>query len=130
MRQSGFGGDLVKISEGFAYEPVAIIDQKYQEENENPVTETNSDDAKTEETENPIVLQPLLIRDTIKHNVKKLELQENYKKLVNNGTIHEICCFCALLCFSISLLAMVNILAEYEYARRGLVNISIFFVVK
>lgn len=54
-------------------------------------------------------------------------MQETYVKWTENGTIHEICCFCALICFSISIIIMVNIIIEYEFSKRGIAKTPLFF---
>ncbi|XP_023310458.1 uncharacterized protein LOC108917035 [Anoplophora glabripennis] len=121
-------GDLVKIKEGFVDETAAMHDENIdhlednESDDENQATEINSSHhSSPDEPELPLDFVNLSIREKIKYRFKKIErdVQEKYNNWTADGTIHEICCFCALLCFSISLITMVNILVEYEYAKRG-----------
>lgn len=45
--------------------------------------------------------------------------EEKYNKWTTTGRIHEICCFCALICFSFSLIILANVLIELEFAKHG-----------
>lgn len=58
----------------------------------------------------------------------RTKVAQTYVEWSENGTLHEICCFCALMCFSISIIIMVNIVIEYEFSKRGIQTTTpIFF---
>ncbi|KAJ8919362.1 hypothetical protein NQ315_016454, partial [Exocentrus adspersus] len=129
------GGDLVKIKEGFPYDSPTEDSPTHREHNEsseeNHVADNTNCSFTPSTPDDPQLLSDfadLSLREKIQYTFKKVErnIQETYTKWTNDGTIHEICCFCALLCFSISLITMVNILVEYEYAKRGWGTSKIF----
>lgn len=47
-------------------------------------------------------------------------INNKYKNSLEDRTLHDIFYFCAILCFVFSLVLMLNVVVEYEYARRGI----------
>ncbi|VEN62674.1 unnamed protein product [Callosobruchus maculatus] len=132
-------GDLDKIKEGLVETPLYNEPEEeiFQEEdesvikNETRVTENNNLSVASSQDNkiNVIDYSKLSLREKIHHKTTDItgKLRAKYHTWCVDGTIHEICCFCALICFSMSLLSMMNILLGYGYAKRGLKASHIFW---
>jgi hypothetical protein len=121
------GVDLVKIKEGMVEnEPVTNDHNSDDESNQ------NEDNSSLEDNSLPSVeteTAPLSLRYRLLRRFRRLRnhAEERYDKWTEDGTLHEICCFCALMCFSISIIIMANILIEVEFAKRGLAPSNFFW---
>lgn len=64
----------------------------------------------------------MFFRYRLLHRAKLLRrtIENNFNKWSNDGTLHEVFCFGALVCFSFSIITMANLVIEMEYAKRGL----------
>nr|CAI5827351.1 unnamed protein product [Callosobruchus analis] len=125
-------GDLDKIKEGLVEatlynEPEEEMFQEEDEcviKNESRVTENNNISTllPQEDTGEAIDYSKLSLRERMYHKTTDTtsRLRAKYHTWCVDGTIHEICCFCALVCFSLSLLSMMNMLLGYGYSKRGL----------
>ncbi|CAG9819803.1 unnamed protein product [Phaedon cochleariae] len=124
------GGDLVEIKEG-SLEPMNEFERTPEIELENDMkSPPTSDLPDHEEFQQTIDLTKLSFRERLQlkfHNARN-KLKEKYTKWTDDGTIHEIYSFCALICFSLSVIIMANILIEFEYAKRGLGASHFFWI--
>ncbi|KAJ3658123.1 hypothetical protein Zmor_009881 [Zophobas morio] len=122
------GVDLVKIKEGMVESEPVLHEPEQNSDNESNQNEDNSspEDSMVSVDAN---LGPLTLRQRLVRRFKRLRknVEERYDEWTNDGTIHEICCFCALMCFSISVIILANVLLEVEFAKRGLAPSSFFW---
>jgi hypothetical protein len=127
LQYTKLGVDLVKIKEGMVEnEPVTNDHNSDDESNQ------NEDNSSLEDNSLPSVeteTAPLSLRYRLLRRFRRLRnhAEERYDKWTEDGTLHEICCFCALMCFSISIIIMANILIEVEFAKRGLAPSNFFW---
>ncbi|RZC34999.1 uncharacterized protein BDFB_003489, partial [Asbolus verrucosus] len=122
------GVDLVKIKEGMVEnEPIANEEpcQSDNESNHNDDYSSPEDSLPPVETETASL--PLRLRMLRRFRRFSKSIEERYDKWTEDGTLHEICCFCALMCFSISIIIMANILIEVEFSKRGLEPSNFFW---
>nr|XP_023030488.1 uncharacterized protein LOC111518303 [Leptinotarsa decemlineata] len=126
------GGDLIEIKEG-CLETTSDCEQVPEIEKEIK-KEMNSSKAKSkppspENRKSSVNLSKLPVREKVNYKCRRLgqTLNDKYTKWIDDGTLHEVCCFCALICFSFSLILMGNILVEYEYAKRGISSPHMFW---
>ncbi|EFA01793.2 uncharacterized protein LOC100142441 isoform X1 [Tribolium castaneum] len=119
------GVDLVKIKEGM------VENEATTNESCNSDNESNQDDSSPEDSAPSVEtdISPLPLRHRLVRRFRRLRkgLEERYDRWTEDGTIHEICCFCALMCFSISLIIMANLLIEVEFSKRGLAPSNFFW---
>ncbi|XP_044254327.1 uncharacterized protein LOC123004884 isoform X2 [Tribolium madens] len=120
------GVDLVKIKEGMV-ENEPMTNESCNSDNESIHEDDSSpeDSAPSVETD----ISPLPLRHRLVRRFRRLRkgIEERYDRWTEDGTIHEICCFCALMCFSISLIIMANLLIEVEFSKRGLTPSNFFW---
>ncbi|CAH2010212.1 unnamed protein product, partial [Acanthoscelides obtectus] len=125
-------GDLGKIKEGSVETPLynEPDEENLQDDeemllgNKHSITEDNNSHTKSSQESRKKLndTSKLSLRAKIQHRTTEIadRLRAKYHNWCIDGTIHEICCFCALLCFSMSLITMMNIVLGYEYSKRGL----------
>ncbi|CAG9856570.1 unnamed protein product [Phyllotreta striolata] len=115
------GGDLVEIKEGcmemeLLHETDIISDTETEAVCPAVAPQPEEDAAK----EIDISKLPLKERFLLKFELIKKNVEDKYENLTGNGTLHDVYSFCALFCFSLSLIMLVNIYIEYEYAKWGI----------
>ncbi|XP_044254329.1 uncharacterized protein LOC123004884 isoform X4 [Tribolium madens] len=126
LQYTKLGVDLVKIKEGMV-ENEPMTNESCNSDNESIHEDDSSpeDSAPSVETD----ISPLPLRHRLVRRFRRLRkgIEERYDRWTEDGTIHEICCFCALMCFSISLIIMANLLIEVEFSKRGLTPSNFFW---
>ncbi|GLV37297.1 hypothetical protein CBL_10736 [Carabus blaptoides fortunei] len=112
------GVDLVKIKEGAVESSTSDSFEKYDSDTEfRTPTATSNDDVFQDEVAEPTTLPGHMKRKLLLFGAQ-IEAFWNY--LVEQGTIHEICCMGAIVCFALSTIIIGNLLLEVEHARRGI----------
>lgn len=129
------GLDLVKIREGVREENHPSV---VQEENENdPIhhsdddelsddqilsdSDINSSRKNSDSNANATRTGVYPLRKRLSNRLLKLrrDSEGKFKSWLDGGTLNEVFCFCALMCFSLSIIIMGNILVELECTKRG-----------
>lgn len=129
------GLDLVKIREGVREENHPPV---VQEENESePLyhseddqlsddhllsdSDINSSRKNSDSNENSTNVGLYPLRKRLSNRLLKLrrDSEGKFKSWLDGGTLNEVFCFCALMCFSLSIIIMGNILVELECSKRG-----------
>ncbi|KAG5898306.1 hypothetical protein JTB14_022995 [Gonioctena quinquepunctata] len=115
------GGELDNIKEGYIETLIDYEPPEDESQNDIIVPEPESNSSDREKVQPPVDLTKLSLRERINHEYRTLEqnFNEKYKQWIDDGTLHEVCSFCALVCFSFGLIIMANILIEYENAKWG-----------
>ncbi|XP_050511381.1 uncharacterized protein LOC114327703 isoform X2 [Diabrotica virgifera virgifera] len=115
------GGELVKIKEGYA-ETSNESEKTSDVESEETCFSTPNVSSPEEEPTKDIDVSKLPLREQLIYRFKSIstKIEDKYNIWTQNGKMHEIYTFCAVICFSLSLILLLNILAEYEFAKRGI----------
>ncbi|KAI4462904.1 lymphoid-restricted membrane protein jaw1 [Holotrichia oblita] len=118
------GVDLVKIKEGLT-EETTIPQQDDNTINERETEIESAQELAQPETEETNCLEidvsTLSLREKISYKIGRVRDKTTgiYRNWCDNGKIHEIFFMATLLCFSLSVITLGNILVELEYARNG-----------
>ncbi|CAH1278361.1 unnamed protein product [Diabrotica balteata] len=121
LQYTKLGGELVKIKEGYA-ETSNESEKTSDVESEETNFSTPNVSSPEEEPAKDIDVSKLPLREQIIYRFKSISasIEDKYNIWTQNGKMHEIYTFCAVICFSLSLILLLNILTEYEYAKRGI----------
>ncbi|XP_050511382.1 uncharacterized protein LOC114327703 isoform X4 [Diabrotica virgifera virgifera] len=121
LQYTKLGGELVKIKEGYA-ETSNESEKTSDVESEETCFSTPNVSSPEEEPTKDIDVSKLPLREQLIYRFKSIstKIEDKYNIWTQNGKMHEIYTFCAVICFSLSLILLLNILAEYEFAKRGI----------
>ncbi|XP_017785985.1 PREDICTED: uncharacterized protein LOC108569088, partial [Nicrophorus vespilloides] len=126
------GLDLVKIREGTVETIImpSVVDEENDDEIEDVETnsyQSNDESGDSKATSRKVStasepdLHTFLFKDKLLYKGRKLgrAAKRIFNNWLENGSSNEVFCFCALICFSLSIITMGNILMEFECAKRG-----------
>ncbi|KRT83258.1 hypothetical protein AMK59_3539 [Oryctes borbonicus] len=121
------GVELNKIKEGTAEETPCILQDEHLANNKEIEVENGKPPQfKGDQVEEviPADFSALPLRQKLAHKIQKIrgKTATTYRKWCDNGKIHEIFFMATMLCFSLSIITLSNILVELEYARNGVSN--------
>ncbi|GJQ83986.1 hypothetical protein Trydic_g8719 [Trypoxylus dichotomus] len=118
------GVELNKIKEGTAEEATSTLQDEHLTRNKNIEENGEAPQFKNEKVEEltPVDFSALPLRQKLAYKIQKIrgKTATTYRKLCDNGKIHEIFFMATMLCFSLSIITLGNILVELEYARNGI----------